>query len=97
MKKTEKRDVEIKYCDFCKRETEHLDKCAVCKQEMCNDYGGKIHTAYSVEIYRYDDERHLVGYGSRICRQCAKRGFNGTIQELFDGMMGETPVATAKA
>jgi len=92
MKKMEKRDVEVEYCDFCGNETEHLDRCAVCKQEMCCRDGGAIHTAYSVETYRYRDRHRLAGYGSRICNSCAVKKFGGTIQELFDGMMSEDPV-----
>ncbi|MBU1255763.1 hypothetical protein KKH35_02740 [Patescibacteria group bacterium] len=92
MKKTEKRNVEVKYCDFCKEETGHLDRCAVCKKEMCNKDGNKAHTAYSTEIYRYKDGQRLVGYGNNICKDCAGETFDGTIQELLDGMMSEITV-----
>ena len=38
--------------------------------------------------------QRLAGYGSNICRDCAGKKIDGTIQELFDGMMGEIPVET---
>ena len=92
MKKIEKRGVEVKYCDFCEKEANHLDRCAVCKKEMCIKDGGKFHKAYSMEIYRYKDGQRLVGYGNNICEDCAGETFNGTVQEFFDGMMSEIPV-----
>ena len=92
MKKTEKRDVEIKYCDFCEKETGHLEKCAVCKREMCIKDGGKFHAAYSVKIYRYKDGKNSTEFGNKVCKDCAGEEFNGTIQEFLDGMISEIPV-----
>jgi len=93
---TEKRDVEVKYCDFCKEEASHLDRCAVCKRQMCSKDGGKAHTAFGVELYRYSDAQRLVGYGSKVCKECSQKKFNGTIQELLDAMMGGTPAAVVE-
>ncbi len=87
----EKREVDVKYCDFCKEETEHLDGCAVCKQEMCVGRK-KGHEAYSVELYRYSDGKRLAGFGSKICKDCTGKKFEGTIQEFFDGMIEKNPV-----
>jgi len=92
MRKTEKRDVEIKYCDFCGEETEHFDKCAVCKREMCNKDGGAAHSAFSIKVYRYSDRYHLEGYGSKICKNCADKKPDGTIRNLINGMMSKDPV-----
>ena len=92
MRKTEKRDVEVKLCDYCRDETEHLDRCAVCKREMCLKDGGVAHSAFSVELYKYGTGQRLKGYGSLVCRDCAEKKFDGTIGELLDGMMTEKPV-----
>ena len=88
MKRTESRQVEVKYCDFCGEETKFLDRCAVCKQEMCNKDGGTAHVAYGVtELYRYKDRARLAGYGTRVCKECVEKRFDGTIQEVFDRMI----------
>ncbi|NQU99989.1 MAG: hypothetical protein HQ538_04575 [Parcubacteria group bacterium] len=92
MKKMEERKVEVKYCDFCEEETAHLNKCAVCKRNMCSKNGMSSHSAYSVEIYRYRDGQRLAKNGSKICKDCAGEKFDGTIQELLDGMMSKIPV-----
>ncbi len=93
MIKTEKRDVNVKYCDLCGEEAEHLDRCAVCKREMCNKDGGAAHSTFSIEVYRHEDGGHLVGYGSKICNDCAEKKFKGTIRDLINGMMSKNPVS----
>lgn len=93
MEKTENREVVVKYCDFCGNETKHLSTCAVCKKEMCNDGGGKTHTAYSVEIYRYRDAQRLH---ASICKECGDSTVPLTIQAFIDGMMGQLPVLPVK-
>lgn len=92
MRKTEKRDVEVGYCDYCGEEAERLEKCAVCGREMCNKDGGAAHSAFSVELFRFGDGQRLSGFGSKVCRDCAEKKFDGTIRELFDGMIAEDPV-----
>ena len=87
MKKIENRDVEVKYCDFCGEETQHLDRCAICKREMCNKDGGAAHSVFSIEVYRYEDGRRLAGNRSQICNDCADKKFDGTIRDLINGMM----------
>ncbi len=92
MRKTVNRDIEVKCCDFCGDEAEHLERCAVCKREMCTKDGGAAHIAFSVELYRYNDEQRLKGYGSHVCLDCAEKKFDGTIREFFNAMMTEGPV-----
>ena len=94
MRKTEKRDVEIKVCDFCGEETEHLGRCAVCKREMCGEDGMRAHNYCGTELFRYSDGKRLAGYGARICQECSQKKFTGTIKQFFDGMMSESPVET---
>ena len=53
MKKVETRAVEVNYCDGCKKEAQHLEKCAVCKKEFCMEEGGKKHFSFALEIYKY--------------------------------------------
>ena len=89
MKKIEKRDVEVKYCDLCGEETDHLDRCAICKREICVKNGVAAHFAFGVEVYRYGDGQRLAGYGSNICNDCAGKKFDGTIRDLIDGMIGK--------
>ncbi len=89
MIRVEKRNVEVKYCDFCGEEAEHIDKCAICKREMCLKHGGATHSAFNIEVYSYSDEQRLAGYGSNICNDCAGKKFNGTIRDLIKGMMGK--------
>ena len=91
MRKTEKRDVEVEICDFCGEETKHLSRCVICKREMCSKGGGKVHAAFSVKIYKYDNDGRLEH--SHICRDCSAKELHGiTIQALLDGMMGKDPV-----
>jgi hypothetical protein len=92
MEKIEMRNVKVKYCDYCDKETESLDKCAICKREMCTEPGGAAHSAFSVELYQYLSGKRLAGYGSRICEDCASKKFGGTIQELLSGMMNDQPL-----
>ncbi len=93
MKKMENREVEVKYCDFCGEETQYLSRCAICKREMCNKDAGAFHSAFSVEIYRYEDGHRLVGDGSKICNNCAEKKFDGTIRDFINGMIDKDPVS----
>ena len=89
MRVMEEREVEVKYCDFCKEETDNLKKCPVCKREMCSKDGGVAHSAFSIDIRRYADGKRLI---SNVCRECATAGFTGTIHEFFNEMMSKGPV-----
>ena len=93
MERQENREVTVRYCDLCKKETDHLRRCAVCKREMCTDDGGKKHTAYHVEVYQYGDAQRFTG---DICVDCVKEKINLTIRQLFEGMMGRGPVLAKK-
>lgn len=94
MEKVETRIVTVKYCDLCGNEVEHLNKCAVCKKEMCNEEGGKKHSAYAVEIYRYSDGQRLI---SHVCKVCAEMRVNLAVWQLLNGMMGDEPVPVSHA
>jgi hypothetical protein len=83
MKRTESREVEVRYCDFCREEATHTSTCPICRRDMCNGEGGKKHTAYSVEIYRYEDGDHL---SVPICQDCASKPMTGTVKEFIDIM-----------
>jgi len=66
---TEKREVEIIRCDFCRREVKKVEKCVLCKKEGCDRKGAKGHFAFSVQI-----QNHVLGFpGSpgKICNECA--------------------------
>lgn len=89
MKKQEQREVSVCYCDFCGKEAQHLNRCAICKKEMCNEGGGGKHASFSIELYRYSDGHRLIGH---ICAICAERKINLSIQELLNRMMGDDPV-----
>ena len=92
MKKTVNRDIKVNVCDYCGDETEHLDRCAICKREMCLKDGGAAHIAFSVELYKYGTGQRLKGYGSHVCLDCAEKKFDGTIIEFFNAMMTVDPV-----
>ena len=87
MRKKEMREVEVARCDFCTDEAEngHLDRCPLCRREMCGD--GK-HAAYSVEIYRYRDGERKPGV--RICTRCVALHFaedKSTIGDFLDKLL----------
>jgi len=96
MQKKEMREVEVEYCDGCGNEAKNFSMCAVCKRHFCLAGGGAKHSAFSVEIFRYEDRSRLGAPVSLVCRDCGGQKFDGTIKELFDGMMGEAPVAIKK-
>jgi hypothetical protein len=85
MEKEEMRKINVKYCDFCGEETSHLDKCAICKKEMCKKDGGKEHADYSLEIHRYQDGKHICG--CKICKDCASQQASGTIADIINKML----------
>ncbi|MCK5022115.1 MAG: hypothetical protein KAR54_02615 [Candidatus Pacebacteria bacterium] len=95
MKKVEKREVEVEYCDFCKDEVSHLRRCSICGREMCCKDGGKTHSAFSLEIYRYKDGEK--DESSNICKECSAKKFGGTLEELFDGMLKKESVQMIEA
>ncbi|MBI2097373.1 MAG: hypothetical protein HYT46_00315 [Candidatus Vogelbacteria bacterium] len=67
----EMREVEVKLCDACGAETtSHLEKCAVCKRDLCNKDGGKEHLAYSLEVYWY--ENGARGH-FQVCKDCEQK------------------------
>ncbi|KKQ77461.1 MAG: hypothetical protein A3A96_01670 [Candidatus Zambryskibacteria bacterium RIFCSPLOWO2_01_FULL_39_39] len=90
MRKLEMREVETGYCDFCKEKASHLKKCAICKREMCGRGGYSEHSAYGMEVYRYGDANRLVS--SHICKECVDKSLTITVGELFEGILGPTPI-----
>ncbi|MDP2651337.1 MAG: hypothetical protein Q8O98_01965 [bacterium] len=68
MRKIETREVEVKYCDFCGEETDHLTQCTMCGQEMCSKNGSNTHQAYTLEVRRYKDGQRSY---LKICKNCA--------------------------
>ena len=92
MVKTENRPVDVKYCDICQEETGHLSKCLVCKRDICATDGGKKHSAYSLDIYRYRDGSRISS--GLICKECAEKSTNMSICRLLDGMLSDSPVPT---
>ena len=94
MEKLETRSVTVRYCDFCGKEAQYLNKCCVCKKEMCNEEGGGKHAMYSVELYRYSDGERL---NSSVCRICAEARINLSIWQFFNGMIGNEPLPISHA
>ena len=81
--------IEVAFCDFCNKETpeSHLSPCAICKREMCNEDGGKEHTAYAVDVYRYGGAERVNG--AHICNDCASKSLPvATIQVFLDSLLG---------
>jgi hypothetical protein len=58
------------------------------------DDGGKKHTAYSVEIYRYRDSNRVVS--GRVCKECAGKNPDLTTGELLDLMLNPSLVMHSK-
>ena len=98
MRKNENRQVAVHYCDLCGEETpsQSLTTCAICKKEMCNRDGYGLHSAYSIEIYRYSDAASLAPSRSHVCKDCAKSNPGLTIAEFFDVAMSEKPLPIAR-
>jgi len=86
--RTENREVVVQFCDFCGWEAKTLDKCAICKREMCNKYGGMSHAAFKVDLYRYSDAARFIGH---VCHDCAKKEIPVAVQELLNEMIGSAP------
>lgn len=63
MKKVEKRDVEVKYCDVCEEEITNYAKCQICGSDLC---ANKC-TVFSIEIYRYGAGDRIRGH---VCKNC---------------------------
>ncbi len=93
MKHKEMREVEVKCCDICGEETASLDRCAICKRDLCFGEGGARHSAFAEKIYRYGDGMRLEGPNSKVCHDCAGKKFDGTLRDLFNEMMGVMPVS----
>ncbi|MEK7662510.1 MAG: hypothetical protein AAB355_03410 [Patescibacteria group bacterium] len=89
MEKTENRKVVVKYCDFCGDESQYLGKCVLCKKQMCYKDGMKAHSAFSLELYRYEDAERIVD--GHICRDCSTKVIGVTVQELLNEMIGSAP------
>ena len=89
--KIEKRDVPVKTCDFCHEEVRNLDKCVICKRDMCNAGVGK-HSSHSLEVYSYKSQNKICS--AYVCTDCAEKKTDLTIGQLLDGMFGESPVPT---
>lgn len=87
MRKKEMRETEVGYCDFCGDEAPHLDTCMTCGRDMCNKDGGATHSAYSLEIFRYEDRNRTIS--RRICKECADVVPSPpfSISDLFDAML----------
>jgi hypothetical protein len=92
MQRMENRAVAVQYCDFCEKEMQYFNKCAICKKEMCNEDGGTKHAAYHVELYRYSDGERL---NAHVCKGCSVTVFKFAIQALFNDMIGKAPVQKA--
>lgn len=91
------REITVKICDFCGDEVKNLSTCAICKREMCDKDGGKAHAAFNLtDVYRYSDGRRLSIVASKVCDDCAKKRFGGTLEQFFSGMMDESPVPTVE-
>jgi len=80
MERIEKREVKVKYCDFCGKETEHVSRCGICGKDMCDT---AKHAAYSLEIYRYEGDLLPALFGSHICVECAKENSIGLILDTM--------------
>ena len=93
MKKTETRSVEVNYCDGCKKEAQHLEKCAVCKKEFCMEEGGKKHFLFGIKIYNYTYSDRA---STHICKSCAELKINLTLDDIFSCMPGPTPLLSAR-
>ena len=78
------RNIQVRVCDECQLEQEHLDRCGVCRKDKCH-----AHMAYSVEISRYADSARGAGRGRHICQKCATRYRTGTIRQLLDLMLSQ--------
>ncbi len=70
MLKREMREVEVKSCDACGVELSHLEKCAICKRDLCCKDGCKERLAFSLEVYWYEN-------GARgrfqVCKGCGQK------------------------
>ncbi len=86
--RTEQRPVEVKICDFCNKEVPCVSKCVVCQRDMCGDGGCHAHAAYSLEIYRYENEKRICS--AHVCKECAQKRTNLTIGALLDGILTGT-------
>ena len=85
--RVENREVTVLYCDQCGKEAEHLQKCVVCKRELCPQNLENDHFGYSLGVYRYTDhrgERREVKV--QICRDCGNQVPTVTIKEFLDSM-----------
>ncbi len=91
MKKTVLRPVQVFQCDdpACGAETAHYQDCALCKLGFCMADGGQKHFAYHLEVYRYGMVDCLYPY---ICKTCAGKGSNLSIDQLVNLMMSGRPV-----
>ena len=89
MQKNEMRKVAVNYCDGCGKESSHLERCGVCKEEFCMQEGGKFHFAYSVEVYRYGDGTRSI---SHICYNCSTATFVLPLNLILDGVVGDKPM-----
>ena len=90
----EMREVEVRYCDFCKKEVpeSHLSRCVICGREMCNEGGGAEHTAYSLDIFRYEDRARANNARTKICKDCANKPVltadpDTTVKEFLDNLI----------
>lgn len=91
MQRTEMRPTVVNYCDGCNAESNHLEKCVVCKRHFCMADGGKKHFVYSIEVYRYSDANRIPN--GHVCAECAAGTPNVlSLQQLLDGMLGKTPI-----
>lgn len=92
MEKTVKRHIKIRCCDLCGEESEHINKCSICKRELCISDKGEQHVSHSVDIFRYSDHKRLSGHGRHVCEECTNKKFTGTIGDLLNGMMDRSTV-----
>ena len=58
---------------------------------MCDDGSGK-HRAYTLEVYAVKADNRICC--APVCDECAKKKIDITLNQLFDGMFGDSPVQT---
>jgi len=84
MRKTEKREVEVNYCDFCGKEAPQLYQCVICGKEGCLEN----HWRFSFEMRK---EIRIKGTpfeknSGLVCIECANKPI--MLDRLIDTQFG---------